>query len=181
MSLVSLPVPALIALAVGLMAALLAVVLRPRGRWPTLLVASLAIGILLCSATPIPRVLWDVAYYLDAPPRRVLVEVDFRLSVLQRERIVALATSDRLGSPNERGGLEMPEADRGLSLDGDVTVWEDGCGTSVFFMTIVGFSPDPYAGFEYSAGGCPPAPDPLGSGHGEATHLGGGWYWIEAR
>ena len=99
MSLVSLPVPALIALAVGLAAALLAVVLRPRRRWPVVVVATLATGILLCSATPIPRVLWDVAFYL-----------------IRRVRVLGGRLPARTGSPGQRPRRSDPPRRR-LVLD----------------------------------------------------------------
>jgi hypothetical protein len=34
-------------------------------------------------------------------------------------------------------------------IDGD-------CGRRVFFMTVTGFSPDPYGGFEFVSGELPP-------------------------
>jgi hypothetical protein len=47
-------------------------------------------------------------------------------------------------------------------------------------MTLTGFSPDPYGGFEFVPPGFTPVSDPLGSGQGEAHEMGGPWYWIEA-
>jgi hypothetical protein len=51
----------------------------------------------------------------------------------------------------------------------------------IFFTTWVGFSPDPYCGYEYAADPDNLEPDPLGSGGGIAEPLGDGWYWICAR
>lgn len=48
-------------------------------------------------------------------------------------------------------------------------------------MTVTGYSPDPYAGFEFVPPGCEPEPDQLSSRHGEVRPLGDGWFWIEAR
>ena len=43
---------------------------------------------------------------------------------------------------------------------------------------VVGFSPDPYCGYEYASDPDLLEVDPLGSGHGIAESLDGGWYWI---
>lgn len=63
---------------------------------------------------------------------------------------------------------------------GTVDAIDDACGQRVFFMTLTGFSPVPYAGFEFVPAGCQPDRDPLGSGAGVAEPLGDGWFWIEA-
>jgi hypothetical protein len=178
-----LTLPFLVLIALGLAVAVgLALVYRRRRRprWPVAVVLSLAAAIVLFEATPIPRVLWDLDFYLNHAQRPSLVQLDFQLSVAQRSEVVRMAVQGRLAGPNKRGDYWLPDGYGGLSVHGDVTVWRDLCGVSVFFMTVTGFSPDPYWGFEYSPDGCPPSVDPLASGGGTATDLGGGWYWIEA-
>ena len=75
----------------------------------------------------------------------------------------------------------LPAGSQGLSVHGTVEQIDGVCGQRVFFMTVTGFSPDPYGGLEFVEAGCEPEPDPLGSGGGQALDLGDGWFWIEAR
>jgi hypothetical protein len=75
----------------------------------------------------------------------------------------------------------LPSGSRGLSVHGTVERIDGGCGQRAFFMTVTGFSPDPYGGLEFVEPGCEPEPDPLGSGGGQVVDLGDGWFWIEAR
>jgi hypothetical protein len=156
---------------------------RKRPRWPAVVGLSLAGALTLFEVTPIPRVLWDLDFYFNYQAHHSdLVQLDLALSRSQRSEVARLAAEDGLTPRVDRpkGTYWLPDGYRGLSVGGDVSVWSTACGASVFFMTVTGFSPDPYAGFEYSPGGCPPEVDPQGSGSGVATDLGGGWYWIEA-
>jgi hypothetical protein len=120
------------------------------------------------------------ATYVGVPPARIPIALlDLTLSQRSREEVVRLAADHELESA-EYGAYALPQGSRGLSVHGTVEVIDDPCGQRVFFMTMTGFSPDPYAGFEYVPAGCAPELDPLGSGHGVAEPLGSGWFWIQA-
>ena len=134
--------------------------------------------ILLYLASPVPRIALAVLFVTVEPSRLPLVGLDLLLSRIQRETIVGMAGRNELAAA-EYGDLRLPWWATGLSVHGTVHVDRGGCGR-VFFMTITGFSPDPYGGLEFVPPRCEVDPDPLGSGEGTATELGGGWYWIEA-
>ncbi len=130
--------------------------------------------------TPLPRIGIGALYFAIPPLRSSLVSIDFALSRSAREETIRLAVSGALRESDRYGGLVLPDEARGLSVYGTIDVLESACGQGAFFMTLTGFSPDPYAGFEYMPLGCEPETDPLGSGQGTAESLGEGWYWIEA-
>jgi hypothetical protein len=122
------------------------------------------------------------ALYFGLPSARpTMVTIDLTMSRSARLEVVRLAATGELETAPWPGEFVLPARARGLSVHGTVDVVYDACGPILFFMTLTGFSPDPYAGFEYVPTGCDPILDPLGSGHGNATDLGDGWYWIEAR
>ncbi|HEV8280688.1 MAG TPA: hypothetical protein VGQ02_02415 [Candidatus Limnocylindrales bacterium] len=147
-------------------------------------VAATLVTALLVTAyavSPLPRIVLGVLM-LTVPQTRVpIAHVDLLLSRGAREEVVRLAAAQQLIPGEYIGQYAMPQSAAGLSVWGDVHVIDDGCGQLVFFMTLTGFSPDPYAGLEYVPTGCDPEPDPEGSGAGIAMPLGGPWYWIEAR
>lgn len=137
---------------------------------------------LLCAwlLSPVPR-FYAYVTYLAVPSARIpLAILDLTASRVAREEVVRMAAAGAL-ERSERGGFVLPPGASGLSVHGTVERIEDDCGVRVFFLTITGFSPDPYAGFEFVPDRCDPELDPLGSGHGQATPLGDGWFWIEAR
>jgi hypothetical protein len=129
--------------------------------------------------SPLPRI-GIAAIFFAAPPTRIpLVWLDLALSRFQREQVVAMAGRGELTvSPD--GGFELPWWGRGLSVYGTIEVISEACGQRVFFMTVTGFSPDPYGGLEFVPIGCEPEVDPLSSGDGEATEIGDLWFWIVA-
>ena len=144
-------------------------------------VTGATIGMLaLYSLSPFPRVGAMAAIIAVPATRFPIVTADLLMSRAAREDIVQLASSGRLQPGEYAGQYRLLGSEAGLSVWGDVEVFEEACGTKVFFMTVTGFSPDPYGGFEYVPDGCIPDADPLGSGAGSAYPLGGPWYWIEA-
>ena len=146
-------------------------------------VAVALIGLLILygyTLTPIPRMGIGALYFAVPPLRNPLITIDLALSRPAREKVVGLVTGRSLQGSDRYGGYVMPEESKGLSVYGTVDVIDSGCGERVFFMTVTGFSPDPYGGFEYVPPGCQPEVDPLGSGGGIARPLGDGWFWIEA-
>ena len=130
--------------------------------------------------SPLPHAAAGALYVAAPPLRPPLIEADLALSRGARERIVRLATTGSLPPGEYDGEFRLAAGDTGLSVRGTVEVIEHDCGDRVFFMTLTGYSPDPYSGFEYVPHGCEPEPDPLGSGHGTARPLGNQWFWIEA-
>jgi hypothetical protein len=142
-----------------------------------------ASGFLLLGAyllTPISRVGIGALYFAVPPLRMPLVRLDLELSRPARVDVIRLIDGGSLTASDRYGGYELPHEARGLSVHGTVEVIDDGCGRRFFFMTVTGFSPDPYGGFQFVPAGCQPHPDPLGSGGGNAESLGGGWFWINA-
>jgi hypothetical protein len=150
---------------------------RRFGRAPGATVAAALIVAYLLSI--LPRIAVFMIFIAVPPAQGPLVRVDLALSRPQREAIAGMAIRGELPAATN-GGLEMPWWADGLSVDGMVDLVEDPCGDYVFFMTLRGFSPDPYGGFELVPPGCEPEVDPLGSGQGQAEALGDGWYWITA-
>lgn len=166
----SIPLGAIVALAV--------VLRRRRG----VLSATLAACALLVAyaISPFPRIA-ALASIIAVPATRFpLVTADLLLSRTAREEVVALARAGQLRPGEYEGEYRLPASAAGLSVWGEVDVFDEPCGMKVFFMTLTWFSPDPYGGFEYVPPGCTPDSDPLGSGAGTAYPLGGPWYWIEA-
>ena len=107
--------------------------------------------VLICgyALSPLPRLAAAGLYFAVPPLRMPLVQADLALSRDARERIVRLATSGSLPPGEYVGEFRLPAGDAGLSVWGTVDVIDDRCGQQVFFMTLTGFSPDPYAGFEH--------------------------------
>lgn len=141
---------------------------RARGRRRRIAAAVLAVSVLAMSAIVL------------APTASLLRDVDFARSVGRRNEVVEMVRQGRLTETIFNGETALPDGYRDLTVWGGISV--EGSGTDapiVFFMTVTGFSPDPYWGFEY-AGDSPPIVDPNGSGVGTAEPLGGGWYWIAA-
>lgn len=138
----------------------------------------------LFQGSSIPHGAWAIAWYLDGGARPALEDLDLSLSRVQREEVVRRAEDGQLvawtGAYARPEDFVLPDGFAGLTDGGAIWVARDGCGIKVFFLTITGFSPDPYGGFEYASPGCQPELDPLGSGAGEARDLGGSWYWIDA-
>ena len=141
----------------------------------------LAIAMLgVYAVSPLPRVGAMAAIVAVPESRFPLVRLDLAMSRTAREEMVELATAGKLEPGEYRGEYLLPAPAAGLSVHGEVDVIDEPCGKTVFFMTLTGFSPDPYGGFEFVPPGCAPVSDPLGSGQGEAHPMGGSWYWIEA-
>ena len=136
--------------------------------------------ILLFAASPLPRIGAFALYAALPPARPILVRADLAMSRAAREEVVRQALDHDLPPGDWPSEYVLPVGASGLSVDRTVYLIED-CGPEVFFLTLTGFSPDPYAGFEYVPAGCTPEPDPLGSGQGITEDLGDGWYWIQAR
>ena len=146
-------------------------------------VLAMLLGVMLLYAytlTPLPRLGIGALYFAVPPVQMPLVQLDLALSRSAREEVIDWIDSGSLPESERYGGYEMPDGSKGLSVHGTVDVIDDGCGPRVFFMTLTGFSPDPYRGFEFVPAGCQPATDPLGSGGGVAQPLGDGWFWITA-
>jgi hypothetical protein len=146
-------------------------------------VLAMVLGVVLLYAytlTPLPRMGIGALYFAVPPLQMPLVKLDFALSRAAREEVIRWVDSGSLPESERHGGYELPDGSKGLSVYGIVDVIDDDCGRRVFFMTVTGFSPDPYGGFEFVPASCQPAPDPLGSGAGVAHPLGGGWFWINA-
>ncbi len=150
---------------------------RRFGRASAALAAAILIGAYLLSS--LPRI-GLFAIFIGVPESQgPIVRLDLALSRLQRESIAGMAIGGELPTGTD-GGFEMPWCADGLSVNGMVHFVEGACGDRVFFMTLRGFSPDPYGGFELVPPGCEVETDPLGSGQGRAEALGGGWFWITA-
>jgi hypothetical protein len=163
------------------MAAALAFARSRSGVPAALVVATLGLGLLYSySLTPLPRMAVGALYLAVPPLQGPLVRLDLALSRASREEVIRLAASGSLPASERYGGYVMPTDAAGLSVYGNVDVADSACGQRFFFMTLTGFSPDPYAGFEFVPTGCEPEVDPLGSGSGVAEPLGDGWFWIEA-
>ena len=152
------------------------------GRW-----TALVLIVLLFQATTLPHGVWAVAWYLtddNEGARETLEDLDLALSRMQREEVVRRALGGELSPSTARyAGPEdfmLPDGFGGLADGSTIWVQRDECGIRVFFLTMTGFSPDPYSGFEYATPGCHPELDPRGSGRGEARDLRDGWYWINA-
>jgi hypothetical protein len=144
------------------------------------LVGTVLAAVCLClyGLSPISRIGLGVIV-MAAPPAQIpLVQLDLLLSRPQREFAIGMAERGEL-APGPYDSLELPWWGRGLSVDGVLERVPGPCG-GWFFMTITGFSPDPYGGLEYVPDGCEPEVDPLGSGDGEATEIGHRWFWIVA-
>lgn len=149
--------------------------------WGWIVVAAMT---LLFQGSSIPHGGWAIAWYLDRDARPTLEDLDLALSRVQREEVVRraeggllVASTDAYAGPED---FALPDGFTGLTYGGAIWVAHAGCGITVFFRTVAGFSPDPYSGFEYATPGCRPEVDPFGSGAGDARDLGGGWYWIDA-
>ena len=132
-------------------------------------------------ASPLPRMGAGAVYLAVPAARMALVRADLAISRAARESIVRQVDAGDLAPGEWANEYVLPEGAKGLSVHGTVDVIDSSCGRIVFFMTLTGFSPDPYAGMEYVPPGCSPEVDPLGSGQGKADDLGDGWYWIQAR
>ncbi len=92
-----------------------------------------------------------------------------------RQQIVAMIKSHDLVE-EQSGDLAVP-AGMGDATFFGAPVWvRRKPALTVFFVTQVFFSPDPYCGYEYAEG--IPEVDPLKSGTGKAEPVGGNWYWI---
>jgi hypothetical protein len=111
------------------------------------------------------------------PSPRLLRDLDFNLNQTRREAVVKAIQDGTLTETDEYGSVLLPAALADLSENGRVDV-RRGSGDMVFFTRVVGFSPDPYCGYEYISDPDLLEVDPLGSGHGIAEALGGDWYWI---
>ena len=171
------------ALVAGPLVAVALLVYTGRRHGLAAIVGAVVMGVVLLygySLTPLPRIGIGALYFALPPLRMPLVGIDLALSRAAREEVIGLIASGSLVESERFGGYEMPETTRGLSVHGNVDVIEGGCGARVFFMTVTGFSPDPYGGFEFVPAGCQPESDPLGSGGGDAQPLGDGWFWINA-
>ena len=147
---------------VGVTVLVIAIVWHGRGR--RLLAVVGGVCVLVVSAMTI----------VDSP--RLLRDLDFRLNQDRREAVVAAVQRDVLSHVDVYGTERLPGSFADLSMDGEIDV-DQGAGW-VFFTRVVGFSPDPYCGYEFVADPTLLETDPLGSGHGIAESLGDGWYWI---
>jgi hypothetical protein len=139
-------------------------------------------GLVLAAVTavsPLPEAAAGMLYFAAPPMRLPLASLDLALSKPAREAAIILALRDQL-APDRRGGYQLPAGATGLSVYGSLQILPSPCGPRFFFLTLTGFSPDPYAGLEFVPEGCQPEVDPLGSGQGTADSLGDGWFWIEA-
>ena len=152
------------------------------GRW-----TALVLVLILFQATTLPHGALALAWYMNhgnPGARETLEDIDFTLGRMQREEVVRRALAGELSPSSSRyAGPEdflLPDGFGGLASGSSIWVLRDACGIRVFFLTMTGFSPDPYSGFEYATPGCLPELDPLGSGRGAARDLGNGWYWINA-
>jgi len=150
-----------------------------RRRGPVLAAIVATALILLLVASPLPRIGAGALYAAVPPARPILVRADLAMSRAAREEVIRQAVAGSLVPTEHPGEYVLPASARGLSVDGTVML-ADGCRSLAFFVTLNGFSPDPYAGYEYVPARCTPEPDPLGSGHGVVESLGDGWYWIQA-
>ena len=96
----------------------------------------------------------------------------------RREQIVEMIRSGELTDEDGDGWVVLPAelSEATIAREG-VRVYTEPALT-VFFLTQVFYSPDPYCGYEYTDG-AEPLGDPLVSGSNkELEPIDDGWYWL---
>ncbi len=149
------------AILIALLAGLWALIRRGRGRRFAALGAALALAGACIAMVGGPR---------------LARTVDFAGGIHGRTAVVEALHVGSL-TPAENDDYTLPAGLESLAREGVVQA-TPGPPATVFFLTQVFFSPDPYCGYEYAQVPEALVLDPLGSGGGGAEDLGEGWYWV---
>jgi hypothetical protein len=116
------------------------------------------------------------------PFTSIMLDLDFRLHLKQREKVVSQVISGRL-KPNVSHNsslIHLPFWYADLSKGGgDIMVERNGKETYVFFFTFRGIL-DNFSGFMYRSDDTPPKNGDFGGEFFEIERLRKNWYWVAA-